>query len=318
MLALHLGPAGPRLIDRPPPTPGPGEALVRVRLAGVCATDLELVKGYMGFEGVLGHEFVGEVEAAPDPAWRGRRVVGDINAACGACPTCAAGRPGHCPRRTVLGIQGRDGAFAAALCLPLGNLHPVPDGVPDECAVFVEPLAAALQILEQVHLRPSARVVVLGLGRLGQLIARVLALTGAEVAGVARSAASLARLPPGVRPVALADAPALAGADLVVDATGAPEGLGLAQALVRPRGQIVLKSTTHDLGGASSVGWVVDELTLIGSRCGPFAPALRLLERGAVDPRPLITARRPLRDGPALLEAAAAPGALKVLVEPGG
>jgi alcohol dehydrogenase len=217
----------------------------------------------------------------------------------------------------VLGIQGRDGAFAEALCLPLGNLHAVPAGVPDEAAVFVEPLAAALQILEQVHLRPSTRAVVLGLGRLGQLIARVLALSGAEVAGVARGPAALARLPAGVRGVPLAGAAALAGADLVVDATGAPEGLALAQSLVRPRGQIVLKSTTHDLGRASPVGWVVDELTLIGSRCGPFAPALRLLAAGAVDPRPLITARRPLRDGAAILEAAAAPGAVKVLVEVG-
>ncbi|HCH66988.1 MAG TPA: hypothetical protein DFR83_29565, partial [Deltaproteobacteria bacterium] len=185
MRALVLDTDGPRFVPDRPFEPRAGEATVDVRLAGVCATDLELVKGYMGFTGVLGHEWVGTVSSGPS-AWLGARVVGDINAACGTCKTCLVGRPSHCPERTVLGIQGRDGAFAEHLSVPVRNLHRVPDGVPDEAAVFVEPLAAACQILEQVHVRPSDRVVVLGLGRLGQLCARVLALTGARVMGVSR------------------------------------------------------------------------------------------------------------------------------------
>jgi alcohol dehydrogenase len=316
MRALVLGPDGPRFTTDHPFTHRPGEARVRVRLAGVCATDIELCKGYMGFEGVLGHEWVGEVEWAPDPAWVGRRVVGDINVPCGDCATCAAGRGNHCPERTVLGILGRDGAFAESLSLPTAKLHEVPDEVPDEQAIFVEPLAAACRILDQTHVRPSERVVVVGLGRLGQLCARVLALTGAEVLGVARSQASLDRLPahiPGTRADA---AERLAGADVVVDATGSPAGLGLAQSLVRPGGRLVLKTTTHDIGAASPTAWVVDELQLIGSRCGPFAPALRMLAAGLVDPRDLITGRRALSEGVAALEDAQAPGAVKVVVDP--
>ena len=316
MRALVLGPDGPQFRTDHPRAERPGEARVRVDLGGICATDIELCKGYMGFSGVLGHEWVGTVEAAPDPAWVGRRVVGDINCPCGRCAACAAGRGNHCPARTVLGIQGRDGAFAQTLSLPLANLHPVPDGVSDEQAVFVEPLAAACRILDQVHIRPGHRVVVVGLGRLGQLIARVLALTGAQVTGVARSAASRDRLPAHV-PGCPADAAAsLAGADVVVDATGNPEGLALAQSLVRPGGTLVLKTTTHDIGAASPTAWVVDELTLVGSRCGPFAPALRLLAAGLVDPTDLITARRPLSAGVAALAEAAAPGAVKVLLDP--
>ena len=208
MRALELGPSGPRVAERARPEPS-DEAVIRLTLGGVCATDLELVKGYMGFAGVLGHEFVGVVEAAPDPHWIGRRVVGEINCPCGACDTCAANRAPHCPNRTVLGIQGRDGAFAEHLTLPLGNVLAVPDGVSDECAVFVEPLAAACEILEQVHVRPSARIVVLGTGRLGQLCARVLALCGAQVAGVGRRASTLELLPDPIERVPLdqADAP---------------------------------------------------------------------------------------------------------------
>ncbi len=319
MRALALGPDGPVLVEKPEPHV-PGEARVRVRLAGVCATDLELVKGYMGFAGTLGHEWVGEVEDAPDHAWVGRRVVGDINCPCGACATCRAGRPTHCPSRTVLGIVGRDGAFAERLSLPLANLHVVPDRVPDEAAVFVEPLAAACEILEQVHVRPSQRVVVLGTGRLGQLCARVLALTGADVAAVGRNPRTLGLLPAGVRAVALADATSetggLAGADLVVDCTGSPDGLSLATTLVRPRGTLVLKTTVHDVGRVEPNRWVIDEVTIVGSRCGPFDPALRLLAAGLVDPAALVTARYPLTRGVDALQHAAAPGAVKVLVEP--
>lgn len=316
MQALVLTPQGPRFqSDRPRPQAAE-EALIRLDLGGICATDLELCKGYMGFLGVLGHEWVGTVEQAPDPAWVGRRVVGEINAACGACETCRAGRPTHCPHRTVLGIQGRDGAFAQWLRLPVGNLHAVPEGVPDEAAVFVEPLAAACRILEQVHLRPSQRVVVLGLGRLGQLCARVLALSGAQVFGVARSAASRAHLPRSVVAVPADQAADLPLADVVVDCTGAPEGLRLATARVRPGGTLVLKTTVHHPEALAPTPWVIDEITVIGSRCGPFAPALRLLAAGAVDPRDLITARYPLARGVEALAQAAQPGAFKVLLAP--
>lgn len=315
MQALILSSDGPAVRDVPPPAPS-AEARIRLRLGGVCATDLELVRGYMGFAGVLGHEWVGTVEQAADPALVGQRVVGDINCPCHQCPTCLAGRPTHCPERTVLGIQGRDGAFSESFSLPEANLHPVPAGVPDEAAVFVEPLAAALEILEQVHVRPSDRVVVLGVGRLGQLCARVLALTGAHVTGISRNPARLGLLPTGIAPLLLDDADACAGADLVVDCTGNPAGLALATRLVRPRGTLVLKTTTHDLGAASPIPWVLDELTLVGSRCGPFAPALRLLARGAVDPTPLITDRFALSDGVAALGRAAERGAVKVLLAP--
>lgn len=294
----------------------PGEATIRLSVGGVCATDLELVKGYMGFEGVLGHEWVGVVEEAPEPAWIGRRVVGDINAACGACGTCRAGRRTHCPTRTVLGIQGRDGAFAERLSLPISNLHAVPDGVPDEAAVFVEPLAAACEILQQLHVRPTDRVVVLGVGRLGQLCARVLALTGAQVSAISRNPARLELLPAGIGRATTEEAEELGGADVVVDCTGNPEGLALATKLVRPRGTLVMKTTTHDLGTLTPIPWIIDEITLIGSRCGPFAPALRLLDAGLVDPRDLISAEYGLADGLQALARAADRETVKVLLRP--
>jgi len=315
MRALALTPDGPVVRDQPLAT-RTGEATIRTVVAGVCATDLELVRGYMGFDGVLGHEWVGVVEDAPDPAWIGRRVVGDINAACGECATCAAGRPTHCPQRTVLGIQDRDGAFAERLSLPLRNLHSVPEGVPDEAAVFVEPLAAACEILQQIHVRPTDRVVVLGVGRLGQLCARVLALTGARVDAISRNPGRLELLPPGIGRGTLDEADALAGADLVVDCTGNPEGLALATKLVRPRGTLVLKTTTHDLGTLSPIPWILDEITLVGSRCGPFAPALRMLASGTVDPTDLISAEYALDDGLAALDRAARRDTVKVLLRP--
>lgn len=310
MLALVNG---PRVEDRPF-QPLAGEAVIRLGLGGVCATDLELIKGYMGFEGVLGHEWVGVVESAPDPAWVGRRVVGDINCPCGACPTCLAGRRNHCPTRTVLGILGRDGAFAERFCLPVANLHAVPEGVPDEAAVFAEPLAAACRILEQVHVGPSDRVVVLGAGRLGQLCARVLALTGAEVTAVNRSPGKLSRLPAGISGVGIDDAPR--GVDVVVACTGSAHGLALATDLVRPGGTIVLKTTVKDPAGLDPTRWVIDEIRVVASRCGPFEPALRLMASGAVRPEELIDARRALAEGVSALDEAAAPDTLKVLLDP--
>lgn len=321
MIALVQTDEGPRL-RHDAPEPGPAhEALVSVRLAGVCATDLEIAQGYMDFRGIMGHEWVGEVLEAPDAAWVGRRVVGEINAACGTCETCARGLPTHCPHRTVTGIVGRDGAFAERLRVPLGNLHEVPPHVPDEAAVFTEPLAAACEVAEQVHVRPTDSVVVLGAGRLGQLVARVLALTGARVTAISRRAGPLDFLPPGIPSATLDDLPRdlrSARADVVVDCTGTPGGVALAKDLVRPRGVVVLKTTTRAKQGPALTGWVLDEVRVVGSRCGPFAPALRLLAGGAVDPRPLITARLPLAQAREALALAGTPAQMKVLIDPRG
>ena len=314
MRALVLTTTGPAVQDHPEPRPVPGEALLRPLLMGVCATDLELCRGYMGFTGVLGHEFVAVVEQADDPALVGQRVVGEINCPCGACEACRAGRPTHCPTRTVLGIDGRDGCFSERFGLPIANLHLVPDDVSDEAAVFAEPLAAACQILEQLHLHPTDRVVVLGAGRLGQLVARVLALTGARVQAVDLEPTRLDLLPPGVERVAAADAQTLAGADVVVECTGHRDGLALASALVRPRGTLVLKTTVADPAAPPVVPWVIHEITVLGSRCGPFAPALRLLAAGLVDPTPLIAEVLPLEQGVEGLRRAGSPGTLKVLL----
>lgn len=323
MRALVLDDAGVTLW---PDYPAPGlpdlpdgEALVRVCRAGVCNTDLELVKGYTGFRGVLGHEFVGVVERCPsDPHWVGRRVVGEINVTCGLCATCRAGRATHCPARTTLGIHGRDGAFADYLTLPAKNLHTVPNAVSDDQAVFVEPLAAALAISDQIHLRPTERVVLLGDGKLGQMIAQVLALTGCDLTVVGRHQEKLNLLTARGIDTCLADEPAHTAeimADVVVEATGTPAGLATARRMVRPRGKLVLKSTYHGLLEVDLSKIVVDEVQLVGSRCGPFKPALRLLAQGLVDVEPLIQARYPLEQGVLALEKAASKGSLKVLIE---
>jgi threonine dehydrogenase-like Zn-dependent dehydrogenase len=302
--------------DHPTPTPRPGEALIRVRVAGVCNTDLELVKGYMQFKGIPGHEFVGVVERAPGAEkWEGRRVVGDINVACGDCPTCRAGRLTHCPHRTTLGIAGRDGAFAEYLTLPVRNLHAVPDSLSDETAVFTEPLAAACEILQQVHVHPTDRVTVLGDGKLGLLCAQTLALTGCALTIVGHHQEKLDILARRGIVTALGEGAVEAEADLVVEATGHPAGYAAARRLVRPRGIVVLKSTYHGPVDADLTMAVVDEITLVGSRCGPFAPALRLLERNLVEVAPLIQARYPLDEAITAFEHAARPGTLKVLVD---
>lgn len=306
--------------DVPEPTVGTGEALVAVRLAGVCATDLELRRGYSSFTGIPGHELVGEVLEAPDaPRWVGRRVVSEINAACGECPTCAAGRPTHCPRRTVVGIVGRAGCFAERVTLPVANLHEVPGSMADEVAVFTEPLAAALEIGDQVPIRPSDRVLLIGAGRLGQLIARVLALVGCELLVVARRSETRELLAvAGVEAITEDELSDSGRFDVVIEASGAPEGFALARRAVRPRGTLVLKSTYAGRLEVDASALVVDEVTVVGSRCGPFAPALRLLERGFVDPRPLIEARYGLDRGLEAFERAGRPGGLKVLIAPGG
>jgi alcohol dehydrogenase len=303
--------------DHPRPSVPEGEALIHVTLAGICNTDLEITRGYMGFHGVLGHEFVGVVEEAADPAWVGQRVVVEINCVCGVCATCLRGDETHCPNRTTLGISGRDGALAEHCVLPIRNLHRVPDAVTDAEAVFVEPLAAALEITDRVHVCPTERVVVIGDGKLGLLVAQVLRLTGCDLLVVGRHEGKLSILQrQGIDTCLEQDAPAGGTADVVVDCTGNAEGFTLARRLVRPRGKLVLKSTFHGDNQVNLTMLVVDEVSLIGSRCGPFAPALRLLAQGLVEIESLIDATYSLDDGVAAFERARTRGVLKVLVKP--
>jgi threonine dehydrogenase-like Zn-dependent dehydrogenase len=305
--------------DLPIPEIPAGEALIRMRLAGICATDLEMVRGYYPFTGVLGHEFVGEVMKSPDaPALEGQRVVGEINASCGKCRACKAGRPTHCEKRTVLGILNRNGVFAEFTTLPIENLHIVPDVVADEAAVFTEPLAAALEIQQQVHIRPTQRVLVIGAGRLGQLVAQTLALTGCELQVVTRHASQQRLLAMHSIATCQEEAVPTNALDVVVEATGSPQGFALARRAVRSRGTIVMKSTYKGEMQINFSSIVVDEITLVGSRCGPFQPALNLLESGKVEPRPLITARYPLEEAERAIQHAGQPGALKVLLEYNG
>ena len=327
MRALHLTDAGPVLgADTPIPKSGRDEALIRVHLAGICATDLQLLRGYKGgYRGVLGHEFVGTVVAAPGhDEWLGRRATGEINTGCGVCALCRGGLAKHCRQRRVLGISNWDGAFADYLTMPVANLHPVPADLSDQRAVFTEPLAAALRILEQVHIGPNSRVYVLGDGRLGNLAAQVLARTGCNLTAIGRHPEKLALLQRLGIPTAVMDNPAdLTGllarpAHVVVDATGSVAGIETALSLVRPTGTVVLKSTVADkLDRFDFSRLVVGEVQILGSRCGPFAPALRLLAAGAIVTDPLIHARFGLDDGVAALEQAGQRGVLKVLIEMG-
>jgi threonine dehydrogenase-like Zn-dependent dehydrogenase len=298
-----------------------GEALVRVSVAGVCNTDLEIARGYAGFEGTPGHEFVGVVESAPGaPELVGRRVVGEINAGCGRCQLCRAGDARHCPDRTVLGIKGRDGAFAEYLQLPAANLLPVPDEVPDERAVFTEPLAAACSVTERVHVELESRVAVVGDGRLGLLCAQALkATTGAGVTLVGRHESKLeVARGRGVRVVKADGVPASyeRAFDVAVEATGSPAGLSAALRLLKPRGTLVLKSTFHGATELNAAPVVVDEISIVGSRCGRLAPALELLRRDAVEVDALVHDEFPLAEGVRAFERAAEPGVLKVLLRP--
>lgn len=294
----------------------PNEALIRIRKAGICSTDLELVKGYYPYTGVLGHEFVGEVVEAEDASWVGQRVVGEINAVCNDCEQCLNGRPTHCERRTVLGIVNRNGTFAEYTTLPIPNLHRVPDSVPDEMAVFTEPLAAALEIQDQVQVKPTDRVLLVGAGRLGQLIAQTLALTGCDLRVRARHAHQQSLLQArGIRIITEEEIQPWRW-DIVVEATGSPNGFALARKAIRPRGTLVLKST---YAGEMSVNFssiVVDEINLVGSRCGPFDPALRLMESRQVDPSVLIMDQFKIGEGLKAFERASQTGVLKILVEP--
>jgi len=297
------------------PTPQADEttAVVRVRLAGMCATDLQILQGYMGFHGIPGHEFVGEVSAGPAELV-GTRVVAEINFACGHCPVCIQGLGRHCPTRRVMGILKADGSFAEYVSVPVANLHPVPDSVTDEAAVFTEPLAAAFEILEQMHVQPSDDVVILGDGKLGLLCAQVLHSAGAQVCVVGKHPHKLALLHPlGIPTVLLADwRPRLA--DIVVEATGSTGGLALAIESIRPRGTLVLKSTVTTTHALSLAPLVINEITVVGSRCGRFPPALHALEDQRVMVAPLIERVYPLTEGMAAVAHALRPGSLKILL----
>jgi len=305
--------------DRPLPKPDKaGDALIRVRMAGICNTDLEIVKGYMGFRGIPGHEFVGTVEKVNERkrSLAGKRVVGEINCVCGVCDYCTGGLSRHCPERTTLGISGRDGAFAEYLTLPAENLHEVPGNVSDEEAVFAEPLAAAFEIVEQVNIKPTDRIIVLGDGKLGLLCAFVLALTGAEtmLAGNHEHKLAIAR-EAGIGTCLARDLPVDKRQDVVVEATGTPVGLQKALECVRPRGTIVLKSTVASTREVDLNKIVIDEVTLIGSRCGPFEPALRALSDRTINVMPLVSGIFPVGDALEAFKAAGQKGSLKVLID---
>lgn len=298
------------------PARKPNEALIKIRKAGICSTDLELVKGYYPYTGIIGHEFVGDVIEADDASWIGQRVVGEINATCGQCEQCLNGRLTHCENRTVLGIVNRDGTFAEFTQLPIANLHRVPNSVPDEMAVFTEPLAAALEIQDQIQIKPTDRVLLIGAGRLGQLIAQTLALTGCNLRVVARHAYQQNLLTQrGIRTISEDEIQPWRW-DIVVEATGSPSGFSLARRAIRPRGTMVLKSTYKGDMSINFSSIVVDEIHLIGSRCGPFEPALRVMESKQVDPTVLIMNEFKLTDALKAFERAAETGVLKVLVEP--
>lgn len=302
--------------DEPSPQPRLGEALVRVRVAGICRTDLELTKGYLGFSGILGHEFVGEMRETHGALQRGQRVVGEINCGCGECALCGAGMERHCPQRTVLGILGREGCMADALTLPIENLLPVPDDVRDEDAVFTEPLAAVLEIFEQVHIQPHHAVAVLGDGKLGLLTAVVFqALHPGPLLLVGHHPERASNF----EGLEIVHENELASEhdsrfDFVVEATGATEGLQTAMRIVKPRGAVVLKSTMERAAPLDLTPLVINEVSLVGSRCGRFAPALELLRRNILPLHALRTASYPLESAMEAWEHAQRTGTLKLLL----
>lgn len=310
MRALRVGDDRTRLVDVPVPAAG-GEALVRVTLSGICNTDLELARGYMGFRGTLGHELVGVVEHGGGTLANGTRVVCEINAGCGACARCAAGDPRHCPTRTVMGIVGRDGAHADYLRMPAANLIAVPDHVTDRQAVFVEPLAAALGVLERCPVEHGARIAIVGDGKLGLLIAMALADHQPLLVGKHRSKLALAP----VEGVLVDDARGRDRVDVVIEASGTAAGFTLALDLLRPQGTLVLKSTFAGSTPIDAARIVVDEIRVIGSRCGRFAPALARLADGRVNVDHLISDQISLARAEQALADAAKPGVLKLLLD---
>jgi threonine dehydrogenase-like Zn-dependent dehydrogenase len=319
MRALVLDPAPRVVTEYPDPERHAGEALVRVRLTGVCDTDLQLARGYMGFSGVPGHEFVGEVIASDDARWIGKRIVADINAGCGECADCqlASGRGHHCTKRTVLGIVGRPGAFADLVSVPERCLVEVPDAVDDDRAVFAEPLAAALHVIDEIDVSKRPRAIVLGDGKLGQLIARALRGANVETTLVGRHEHKLVLAKAAGVETFLENAlpSSRRNADLVVEATGSEAGLTAALALVAPRGTVVLKTTVAAKLTVDLAPVVIHEVRIVGSRCGDMKRAVEALASGTVDPRPLIEARYPLARADEAFAHAGRRGALKILVD---
>ncbi len=306
------------LRDEPQPVPAAGEVLVRVHLAGICGTDLAILGGYGAHEGVLGHEFVGSVVSGSS-ALSGKRVVAEINCVCGRCDMCSSGLSYHCRRRTVLGINGRPGVFAEYVAIPERNCIEVPDSITDEEVVFTEPLAAAYQIIRQVKVESRMNVAVLGTGRLGLLAAQVLAQTKCRLSAIGRNPKTLAFLDrKRIRTSTVDEVRQLNDYDVVVDCTGSPQGLPLALRLVRPRGTIVMKTTCAGDATADLMPLVVNEITLLGSRCGPFGDALSALARKQVDVVSMISRRLPLADGLKALALAADPSHIKVVLEIAG
>ena len=302
----------PSLREIATPVPESGEALVRVRMAGICGTDHALLAGYRDFRGVPGHEMVGVVEQASDSDWVGRRVVSEINISCGACSLCAQALGRHCENRTVVGIEGRNGAFAEYLTTPLGNLHRVPEGVSDEEAVWVEPLAAALAVAE-VGITSGDEVLVVGDGRLGTLIALGLQMRGAKVGVAGKHEHKLSLLRSVGLSVVIGEPRAVY--PWVWEATGSAEGVERARAWARPKATIILKSTSEEVSRVDASRIVVDELRLVGSRCGDFEPAIAALVKKAIPVERLISKIRPFRDFPQALADSAKPEFFKVLVD---
>jgi threonine dehydrogenase-like Zn-dependent dehydrogenase len=311
------------MLERPRPAPGAGMALLQLRMAGICNTDVELFSGYYGYKGVPGHECVAEVVEAPDaPHWLGRRVVVDINYACRTCPVCAAGRHRHCPKRTVLGIVGGDGAFADFCLAPVANLVEVPESLPDEAAVFAELLAAALEPGQQCKLSHRDRLLIVGDGKLGLLAALGLRYQCPDLVLAGRHADKLAiAAAVGVRTELVTSEEGLAPLvrrnglfDVVIEAGGRPETLAQALHAVRPEGTVVAKTTSHLPTQVDMAKVVVDEITVLGSRCGDMELAVRYLANGWVDPRPLIRTVLPFAEFEKAFALARTPGALKVLV----
>ncbi len=300
--------------DLPIPSPPPGEARIKVLRAGICNTDLELLRGYYPYTGILGHEFVGVVESG-SPNLINKRVVGEINAACGKCHFCLTNQPTHCEQRTVLGIVNRNGAFADYLTLPVVNLHPVPDQVTTDAATFTEPLAAALEIQEQVAISSEHKVLVVGDGKLGQLVAQTIALTGCDLLVIGRHYDKLEKLKSREIQVGFEDLVSPRSFDIAVECTGNPDGFNLALSGLRPRGTLVLKSTYAGKLTLDASALVVDEITVVGSRCGPFVKALELLSQNKVDVTSLIEACYPLEEGLAAFSHAQQRGTLKVLLK---